>query len=109
MESLHGGAREGAGRKPLDENSPTVKVPVRISDAERTKLARLGGSAWARECIDATPLKQAFKGQQERGPTVVATLRMTEAQYERYVRLGGGHWLRSILTTVTMPRKRAAT
>ena len=44
----HGGAREGAGRKPEEERE---RVVVLLSKTERKHLRRLGGSAWVRNQI----------------------------------------------------------
>jgi hypothetical protein len=48
---LKGGARPGAGRKPLGEE-PSVVVQIRMRPAQRDKLKRLGGAPWLRERID---------------------------------------------------------
>ncbi|MHB1091540.1 hypothetical protein [Thiobacillus sp.] len=47
-----GGAGRGQGRKPLDPDSETVTVAVRMTIAQRAKLLRIGGSAWIRARID---------------------------------------------------------
>jgi hypothetical protein len=47
-----GGAGRGQGRKPLDAERPTVVVSVKMSDAQRDKLQRLGGAGWIRSKID---------------------------------------------------------
>lgn len=47
-----GGAGRGQGRKPLDPDSETVTVAVRMTLAQRAKLLRIGGSAWIRARID---------------------------------------------------------
>lgn len=47
-----GGAGRGQGRKPLDTESETVLVSIRMTVAQRAKLLRIGGSAWIRARID---------------------------------------------------------
>jgi hypothetical protein len=48
-----GGARPGAGRKPQVAGAPaTAPVTIKLSDAQKEKLARLGGAPWIREHID---------------------------------------------------------
>lgn len=52
----HGGAREGAGRKPQVAGAPaTTTVSIKLSDFQKDKLQRLGGAPWVREKIDAEP------------------------------------------------------
>lgn len=41
----------GQGRKPLAEGEATVTVSLRLTEALRSKLTRLGGAAWVREKI----------------------------------------------------------
>lgn len=48
----HGGAREGAGRKPLSDNEPSVVVNLKMTAGQRDKLRGLGGAPWVRERID---------------------------------------------------------
>lgn len=50
--NMHGGARIGAGRPPLQEGEATVVVTTKMTAMQRDKLQRLGGSAWIRERID---------------------------------------------------------
>jgi hypothetical protein len=47
-----GGAGRGQGRKPLKEGEETVTISIRLTTAQKTKLARLGGAPWLRERID---------------------------------------------------------
>ncbi|QJW85200.1 hypothetical protein HK414_22525 [Ramlibacter terrae] len=49
-----GGARAGAGRKPLPEEEAIVPVTVNMRPAQREKLQRLGGAPWVRKKIDAS-------------------------------------------------------
>jgi hypothetical protein len=51
--SKHGGARKGAGRKPLEPGVKTVPVVVRVTELQKAKLTRLGGPRWIRARIDA--------------------------------------------------------
>jgi hypothetical protein len=41
----------GQGRKPLSADAETVTVSLRMTSAQREKLAALGGAAWIREKI----------------------------------------------------------
>lgn len=50
--SSRGGAGRGQGRKPLDAESPTVVVSIKMSTDQREKLQRLGGPTWVRARID---------------------------------------------------------
>lgn len=52
----HGGARIGAGRKPLVAGEGTVTYAVRLTEAQRDKLEALGGAAWLRKRIDLARL-----------------------------------------------------
>ena len=48
-----GGARAGAGKKPKVAGAPaTSPVTVKLSDAQKEKLQRLGGAPWVRDKID---------------------------------------------------------
>jgi hypothetical protein len=51
-----GGARPGAGRKPLAAGEETVTYTVRLTVAQRDKLEALGGAAWLRKRIDLARL-----------------------------------------------------
>lgn len=48
----HGGPGRGQGRKPVKQGEETVTVSLRMTAAQREKLARLGGAAWVRRQID---------------------------------------------------------
>ena len=48
-----GGPGRGQGRKPLAPDGQTVVVTLRMTPAQRDKLAALGGPAWVRRRIDA--------------------------------------------------------
>lgn len=48
-----GGARAGAGKKPKVAGAPaTSPVTIKMSEAQKEKLQRLGGAPWVRERID---------------------------------------------------------
>lgn len=47
-----GGARSGAGRKADDGATDLVQIAVRVTQPQRVKLAKLGGSVWIRRAID---------------------------------------------------------
>jgi hypothetical protein len=49
----HGGARDGAGRKPINDSEETVVMGIRMTIGQREKLDRLGGSSWVRRQIDS--------------------------------------------------------
>ena len=42
----------GPGRPPITEGADTVPVTIRMTAAQRAKLALLGGAQWVRERID---------------------------------------------------------
>ena len=47
-----GGPGRGQGRKPVAEGEPTITVSLRMTAAQRDKLALLGGAVWVRQRID---------------------------------------------------------
>lgn len=47
-----GGARPGAGRKPIAVGFATVGVMVKMSEPQRDKYRRLGGAPWMRAVIE---------------------------------------------------------
>lgn len=47
-----GGPGRGQGRKPVKAGEDTVTVSLRMTPAQRDKLAKLGGAGWVREQID---------------------------------------------------------
>lgn len=48
-----GGARPGAGKKPAVAGAPaTSPVTIKLSEAQKEKLQRLGGAPWVRKAID---------------------------------------------------------
>ena len=48
-----GGAGRGQGRKPIKAGEETVTVSLRMTAAQREKLAHIGGAEWVRGNIDA--------------------------------------------------------
>jgi hypothetical protein len=42
----HGGPGRGQGRKPVKQGEETVTLSMRVTVAQREKLARLGGAEW---------------------------------------------------------------
>ena len=48
MSEGRGGPGRGQGRKPLDPDGATVSVTIRMTAAQREKLAALGGAEWVR-------------------------------------------------------------
>ena len=42
----------GQGRKPIKPGEETVTVSLRMTPAQRDKLAKLGGASWVRDRID---------------------------------------------------------
>lgn len=51
-ESKRGGPGRGQGRKPVADGQQTVTVSLRMTEAQRDKLALLGGAEWVRKMID---------------------------------------------------------
>ena len=51
-ETKKGGAGRGQGRKPVKQGEETVTLSLRVTVAQREKLARLGGAEWVRGKID---------------------------------------------------------
>ena len=47
-----GGPGRGQGRKPVKAGEETVTVSLRMTEAQREKLALLGGADWIRKRID---------------------------------------------------------
>lgn len=52
MNAQCGGPGRGQGRKPIKEGQDTVTVSLRMTEAQRDKLALLGGAEWVRQRID---------------------------------------------------------
>ncbi len=51
-DSKRGGARSGSGRKPIAPLGDQVIYRLRMSQAQRDALDKLGGAAWVREQIE---------------------------------------------------------
>ena len=51
-ENKRGGPGRGQGRKPVKQGEETVTLSLRVTVAQREKLARLGGAEWVRGKID---------------------------------------------------------
>jgi len=47
-----GGNGRGQGRKPIAEGQLSIGVTIRMTEAQREKLKRLGGAEWVRDRID---------------------------------------------------------
>lgn len=52
-ENKRGGPGRGQGRKPVKQGEETVTVSLRVTVAQRAKLAMLGGAKWVRGKIDS--------------------------------------------------------
>ena len=52
QKSNRGGSGRGQGRKPVKQGEETVTLSLRVTTAQREKLARLGGAEWVRGKID---------------------------------------------------------
>ncbi len=52
QKSNRGGSGRGQGRKPLAQGEQTVMFALRLTVAQREKLALLGGAEWVRGKID---------------------------------------------------------
>ena len=46
----------GQGRKPVKQGEATVTVSLRMTAAQRAKLALLGGAEWVRRILDSEKL-----------------------------------------------------
>ena len=54
MITNRGGPGRGQGRKPVKQGEETVTISLRMTTAQRNKLAQLGGADWVRNRIDKT-------------------------------------------------------
>jgi predicted GIY-YIG superfamily endonuclease len=50
-----GGLGRGQGRKPVKVGEDTVTMSIRMTPAQREKVAQLGGAGWVRDRIDGAP------------------------------------------------------
>lgn len=64
MTAQRGGPGRGQGRKPVKQGEETVTLSLRVTVAQREKLARLGGAEWVRGKIDRAkePNDEAHRG-----------------------------------------------
>ena len=60
-EKKRGGPGRGQGRPPVKAGEETITVSLRMTPAQREKLARLGGAKWVRDRIDRA--KEPIKGE----------------------------------------------
>lgn len=77
-------------------------IGVKATDHQHLKFLRLGGSAWLRGVLDATPLPRCALPAQEK----FVTTRVNETQHARFLLLGGSAWLRATLDAAPMPTRR---
>ena len=64
-----GGPGRGQGRKPVKQGEETVTLSLRVTVAQREKLARLGGAEWVRGKIDRAKEPNAeLKGAAQQRP-----------------------------------------
>ncbi len=59
-ENKRGGPVRGQGRKPVKQGEETVTVSLRMTQAQRDKLALLGGAEWVRQRIDKAKAPNAM-------------------------------------------------
>ena len=52
QKSNRGGSGRGQGRNSVKQGEETVTLSLRVTVAQREKLARLGGAEWVRQKID---------------------------------------------------------
>jgi hypothetical protein len=52
MSEKRGGPGRGQGRPPVKPGEPTVTMCLRMTQAQREKVERLGGAAWLRDRIE---------------------------------------------------------
>lgn len=83
-----GGARDGAGRKPLSATSPTVKTLITLTQAHKEKLQAFGGSRWIREQIEATQKVLDFAKLPEGAVPVAIRTHLTVPMTEGSVQAG---------------------
>ena len=57
-----GGPGRGQGRKPVKQGEETVTLSLRVTVAQREKLAQLGGAEWVRQKIDRAKETSTPKG-----------------------------------------------
>lgn len=105
-----GGPGRGQGRKPSAAEDVLHVVSVRFTQAQREKLARLGGLPWLRAKIDSTKPEKAPAAEpesREREPEaqrLVTPIRLTAGQRAKLGELGGGAWLRARIDKAREPK-----
>lgn len=52
IKTKRGGPGRGQGRKPVKQGEETVTISLRVTVAQREKLARLGGAEFVRASIN---------------------------------------------------------
>lgn len=52
MNAKRGGPGRGQGRPAIKPGEPTVTMCLRLTQAQREKVERLGGGKWVRDRID---------------------------------------------------------
>lgn len=73
-ETKRGGPGRGQGRKPVKQGEETVTLSLRVTVAQREKLARLGGAEWVRQKIDRTKESNGWRkhGKTDRASEITA-------------------------------------
>ena len=54
-QSKRGGARVGAGRKPLQDKPFETLINARVSQQQKQRFTELGGAQWLRQCLEKAP------------------------------------------------------
>ena len=70
MNEKRGGHGRGQGRPPVKAGEETVTVSLRVTPAQREKLARLGGAGWVRDRIDRAKEPNAHNKRHADTPTM---------------------------------------
>ena len=85
-EQKHGGPGRGQGRKPVKRGEETVTLSLRVTVAQREKLARLGGAKWVRQKIDRAKENRDRGGQlslADRSPPTPPGMRVRTGRFEQ--------------------------
>lgn len=95
------GGWRGGGRPKAEPDEKLLVVSVRMTQAQKDKLGRLGGLPWVREKLDKTHPERAPPATEQARITaegaerrIVAPVRLTQAQKDKLAALGGAAWLR---------------
>jgi hypothetical protein len=83
-----GGPGRGQGRKPVKQGEETVTLSLRVTVAQREKLARLGGAEWVRGKIDRA--KEPIYAREHQGETGSDNLGPNHRGLRRHVPLPAG-------------------